>query len=94
MKTIIKNQKGIIPFKARVTNIAIWVVLSARGSISLPKFVIKLNFLAIKPSSTSVIPEAVKNIKASTYLSWNRNTIIKGININLSKHIWYVFKHF
>ena len=37
------------------------VALSANGSINFPKSVIKLNFLAIKPSNTSVIPESVKN---------------------------------
>jgi len=46
-------------------NTHIWVNLSARGSISLPKFDTKLNFLAIKPSKISVIPDIVKNIKAS-----------------------------
>ena len=40
------------------------VALSARGSISLPKFVIKLNFLAINPSNISVKAEIVRNINA------------------------------
>ena len=39
----------------------IFVKASARGSISLPKLVIKLNFLAINPSATSVIPDTVNS---------------------------------
>ena len=40
--------------------------LSTIGSINFPKLVIKLNYLAIKPSKISVIPDSVKSIKAST----------------------------
>ena len=50
-----------MPFNPSVVKIETWVALSAKGSISFPKFVIKLNFLAIKPSSTSVNPENVSN---------------------------------
>ena len=37
--------------------------MSAKGSINLPKLVIRLNFLAIAPSKISVIPENLKQEK-------------------------------
>ena len=48
----------------RDAKVAIWVNLSASGSISFPKLEIRLNFLAINPSAISVIPDIVKNTKA------------------------------
>ena len=58
---IIGSPEDVV-FKDKVIKIDNWVALSANGSISFPKSVIKLNFLAIKPSSISVIPESVKKL--------------------------------
>ena len=43
------------------------MVLSASGSTNFPKLVIKLNFLAIHPSSISVKPEIVNTINPVMY---------------------------
>ena len=66
MNTTTSIQYGIIPANDKAINVDICVVLSANGSINFPKLVIKLNFLAINPSSTSVAPDIVKNTNAAT----------------------------
>jgi hypothetical protein len=64
-KTITNIHKGIIFLETSIHNIDNCVILSANGSISFPKLVIKLNFLAIVPSNISVIPDKVRNIIAN-----------------------------
>ena len=64
-KTTTKIHKGITFFNVSIIKMETCVALSARGSISLPKFVIKLNFLAINPSNISVKAEMVRNINAN-----------------------------
>ena len=46
------------------------MILSARGSMSMPKFVIRLRRRAISPSRRSVTPPAMKSTKAM--VSWYR----------------------
>ena len=54
-KTIkITNQGETIPVATKQTSALITRILSASGSINLPKFVIKLSLLAILPSRWSV----------------------------------------
>ena len=81
---IIGSPEDVV-FKDKVIKIDNWVALSANGSISLPKSVIKLNFLAIKPSNTSVKPDIVRSMKAIKYLLHTSETIINGIKTNLDK---------
>ena len=63
--------------------VAICVILSASGSINFPNFVMQLNFLAINPSSTSVIPDIVKNINAAIKFLFTIAPNINGIKTNL-----------
>ena len=85
--TIIIIHIGIIFFKAKVAKVIICVHLSAKGSISFPKLVIKLNFLAIKPSNISVKPETVNITNAAKYLSLAKFNTINGISTVSYTHL-------
>ena len=66
---IAKIQKGIIFLIISAEIVLIWVSLSAKGSINFPKSVIKLYFLAINPSNTSVKLAITYIMEARRYCS-------------------------
>ena len=70
----------------RQISIAACVSLSATGSINFPKSDIMLNFLAILPSTTSVIPEIIITTVAQMYiLYWQYKITITGMSNILKK---------
>ena len=57
--------------------------MDASGSINFPKLDTRLNFLAIKPSAMSVIPDIVNIINAAIKFPLNIQATINGISKNL-----------
>lgn len=82
-KTIIKTGKGIIFCIVSMVSAVNCKHLSASGSANFPKDVIKLNFLAITPSKTSVIHALIKITIAIMYSPLYKKCPKTGTSKNL-----------